>query len=148
MQYLGRRTGRGSLLLAGALALVVLLTALSGATVRAWAYTDPAGRYARAYGGDGQCLADTAYRSDQVHISLYENAEAKPPQYDHMHVTPDDRTAGPTLNLQQASEGGDLQGADTQTTAFLAHHHCPWQPRSSLHLEPATSQVRAPRTYR
>ncbi|MFI0220141.1 hypothetical protein [Streptomyces lydicus] len=118
--YLSRRLPRLSLLAMATLALVVIATAVSGATVRAWAYSDPTGRYARSYGAAGNCLADTAYRSDQIRIHLYEAGSKR----DRMQVAPQGSNSNIALDFQNASKGGDLQPGNAETAAFLKQYHC------------------------
>ncbi|MHB9861474.1 hypothetical protein [Streptomyces sp. YIM S03343] len=98
------------------LGVMVLAVALMSATMHAWAYTVPTGRYARSYGGADRCLADTVYASSRVHISvgLTDKLTAKPFPTDATH---------PKLHFRHGSKGR-LSPADNQTRQILEEHGC------------------------
>ncbi len=102
--------------LSATLAIMVVAVAVLAATMGAWAYSVPNGRYDRAYGGVGQCLAKTDYASSRVDIKVDTSGvmTASPSQSGPQR---------PKLHFDHASKG-DLSPADGQTRQVLEEHGC------------------------
>lgn len=96
------------------LGIMVIAVVMASGALYTWAYSIPEGRYARSYGGTGQCLADTAYASSRVHLKVGDE--------DVITATPSDRDQ-PKLHLLHASKG-TLSPADGPSRHFLAEHGC------------------------
>ncbi|NEB78791.1 hypothetical protein G3I40_26760 [Streptomyces sp. SID14478] len=95
-----------------------VVIAVAAATLSAWAFTDPHGLYARSYGGAGQCLADTPYASDRVHIVHADKAQTGAP----LEIRSQDDTKNEALRFEDGKD--KLIPADSHTRQTIREHAC------------------------
>ncbi|MER5564386.1 hypothetical protein ABT071_38035 [Streptomyces sp. NPDC002506] len=116
--------------------LVVGLSApLTGSTLFGWAGSDDQGRYNRAFGAAGRCLAGTPYAAHNVTIvhlpdlpakAATKTEPARPAIYNRFAARPADAPRGDQLVLNDP-ESGDLPvPEDAHAQGLLEQHGCRW----------------------
>ncbi|WP_424217240.1 hypothetical protein ACN20G_34715 (plasmid) [Streptomyces sp. BI20] len=117
------------------LGAVLVAAAVSAGTLVGWAGADPHGRYDRAYGRTGGCLAGTAYAGDDVRVALLADlpAQAATPGHpghpgfaDRMVVRPVGLPRTAELVFDHAGTGARPVPENTATEAVLRAHGCTW----------------------
>lgn len=117
----------------GSCGLVGLCAALVGGMLFAWAGSDAQGRYNRAYGDTGRCLAGTSYAASNVTIVQLPDVDekvatktqpARPALYDRFAVRPAGMPRSTELVLDTPDSGDIPVPENTQTKNLLQQYGC------------------------